>query len=609
MCCVWVLFVSSYQARIDAGAGAHKRGDGGVLRGAAAAPAIKPGGVGVGRGARKEAPRPRGGLLAHRGGDDGGNVRERCVLPHDNRPVGARRWGEGDGDHAGAGLGSARPAVGGGCGKGALDGGGGGRGVCARGLEAYFLDAGGGAHRRERRGPQAQHRPPASQRFGKLGPSHQRQGLVDGSGLCDVAPAMTTPGGQLKGARGFRLPFGAWHVVLAVCHLGTATAIIVHALATDRRWAVPVDVLYNQWETSLTEGGDECGGDAGPCIVTLHRRRLARSLAVWLVVPFFSVVSGLHHAAAAGSLFGAGGPAPERRVWAAVTWFKLTSLLGTKTAVALSPRRPPPASAAGWYAASVIDGVVWVRWADYAVSATLMLLVNAVLWVSPPDLQTLVLWAAVQVLIIAAGAGSEVAASAGRHGAARVLFWSAVAPFAGVWAAQLYVFYVAVDADTGADPPAVVYLFLFGLLAGFSAFPIVHGLKLRALRAAGADAGARLAANLKSEARYAGLSFSVKFPLLLAYWAGNVNRDATTVFGFGDLRGSGSGNAGGNATGTTPGSTDDTDTAVFIAFGIGAAIALALDALLLYASPPRPGDLRGGATAAGNSFELTQTLL
>ena len=61
----------------------------------------------------------------------------------------------------------------------------------------------------------------------------------------------------------------------------------------------------------------------------------------------------------------------------------------------------------------IATGVNPVRWADYALSASLMLMVNAVLWAAPPDLQTLTLWFAVQFTVVAAGYGSEVAWSLG----------------------------------------------------------------------------------------------------------------------------------------------------------------------------------------------------
>ena len=593
--------------------------DGGVLRGAAAAPAVDQARI---LRPPENAPRPGGRRLgAHRRGHHRRNVAERRVRPHNHGAVGPGGRREHHGHNAAAGLQHRPPASGLGGLERALDALGRGLGRGARGFQAYFLDADGGAHDPQRGGPQTQHRLPPPQRRHQLGQPAQPHRLGHRLGLRQKPATMAADGGELKGVEGaYRLPFGGWHAILAVCHLGAALTIIVHAGAADRRWRVPVDVLYNQWDVPGGEGGDECGGDAGPCVVSLRRRRLDAELAVWLIVPFFSIVSGLHHALAAASLYGAAGcfgpPSAGRhrnRRWLQLhaTWLKLTTPTGTRTEVWLTP--PDSAGgaatgeASGWYAASVLDGVVWVRWADYAVSATLMLLVNAVLWVSPPDVQSLVLWAAVQTLIIAAGAGSEVAAVASRPGAASTLFWSTVAPFAGVWAAQLYVFYVAVDADDGANPPAVVYLFLFGLLAGFSAFPIIHGLKLRALRRAGGNDAARLAANLTAEARYAGLSFSVKFPLLLAYWAGNVNRDATTTFAapWGPVYHNGSAV---NASGQTSGGTDDADTEVFMAFGVGAGVAILLSLLLLCASPPRPADLYRG-TRPSNSYELRQGLL
>lgn len=295
--------------------------------------------------------------------------------------------------------------------------------------------------------------------------------------------------------------FVAWQRALCAIHYFAAAAVVfllVTPYGDD--WAVPVHLTYNVWERV---NGTECSS-ASPCLVSENRAVLPRTMSVGWTVATFSVFSGTHH------LFMAAHRTRDRAF------------------------------------GMIKDGVNPVRWADYACSASAMLMVNSIMWVAPPDLQALVLWFAVQFLVIFVGYGSEVAWSMGQAGHAAALFCGAMVAYTGVWSVAWAAFQVSKDGHAGAyrvlgagacrnatgacaagppatnDPPTLVNVLLGWLCASFLLFPVVHVLKLR-------TSPGNAVSNLRYEVYYSFLSLLSKIPLLCVYMAGVLGRADSIV--------------------------------------------------------------------------------
>lgn len=272
--------------------------------------------------------------------------------------------------------------------------------------------------------------------------------------------------------------FVRWQWALALIHL-SAAAVVGGIVWSGSDWRVPVYMLYNVWQSG---DGGSCTAD-NPCTIQPHRKELAHALSVGSVVATYSMFSGAHHA-----------------VLGAWEW-----------------ARP------GAAVAMLRAGVNPVRHADYALSASLMLMTNAVLFVAPPDVQSLVNWFALQFLVVVCGYGSEVAWAAGHRAHAFWIFAGAVLPYALAWGATWYGFVVASqhDATLKNDPPVFVWILLVWLCGSFFLFPIAHCAKL--LKDPDVLDSARF------ESWYSFLSLFSKLPLLCVFASGVVGRSANSV--------------------------------------------------------------------------------
>jgi len=282
--------------------------------------------------------------------------------------------------------------------------------------------------------------------------------------------------------------FVRWQWFLAGCHFAAAAAVGV-LVARGDDWKVPVHLTFNVWKRQ--GGSNECT-EASPCVLTENRAVLPHHLSLGTAATTFSVFSGTHHLAIA--LF----PAHSRCM--------------------------------------IASGVNTFRWFDYAWSSSLMLAVNSVLWVAPPDLQGFVNWFAVQFLVILAGYGSEVAWSASQRFHSVALFAGACLAYAAVWSTAWAAFVVSTrghdgtvrvggqtDGDVATNsPPDLVYALLVWLCGSFLLFPAVHCAKLAA--------APETADMLLYEVWYSFLSLFSKIPLLSVFASGIIGRsDRTTL--------------------------------------------------------------------------------
>lgn len=190
-------------------------------------------------------------------------------------------------------------------------------------------------------------------------------------------PAMSTP---------LYSHYRGWQIVLAILHY--AAAISVLAATKGSGWAVPVVIRFNIW----TSNDGQCTGNGG-CTINEFERMLALPLQTGVLVSSFSWISGSHHA--------------------------FSAIAGEE------------------YIDSVVKhrGVSFLRWIDYSLSASLMLMMDSVLWQAPPTLQQLILTFVSMFLVIVAGYGSEVAWSYGGRGDSDAIriFCMALAAFTCAW--------------------------------------------------------------------------------------------------------------------------------------------------------------------------------
>ena len=277
--------------------------------------------------------------------------------------------------------------------------------------------------------------------------------------------------------------FAEWQVVLGVFHLAASLAVVV-VVAVEGDWEVPVHVTFSAWQ-SIANGTNFTSG----LVVENKRPVEARSILsgampLGVIVSTFSLFSASNHF---------------------ITY-------ATRNGLARE---------------FVEEGVNRFRWADYAFSSSLMLMVNSVLWASPPDLAGLVLWFVVQFLVIVAGYASEVAWSAKSYGDANAIFGLALVAYTAVWGAPWAQFVISMEGDASAtavggrglqvaenDPPDVVYALLAWLCGSFFLFPIVHVFKLTS------ESTEKLGNNLRYEVVYSFLSLFSKIPLMLTFASG-----------------------------------------------------------------------------------------
>lgn len=259
------------------------------------------------------------------------------------------------------------------------------------------------------------------------------------------------------------------NAVLAVGHFA-AVVFVAQALAENGGgWAIPVEIAFNTWNETAT----------GTFEIRSSAVRLTDTFYPGYVLLVCSIVSGLHHLVAVRRI--------DDYYWACGSGFN------------------------GY------------RWLDYSVSASVMLLVNEVLWFAPPDITVLLLTFFVQMFIVLCGGvavESWWVSPPQRPANIRpwgVLFFSAsMLAFALLWARYLY---ILLQGDDG-NVPVFVYGILGMLFVTFSGFPLIFVLKLRG---APADCGR----NLHFEAWFWMLSALAKIPLLVFFGTGIVARRAS----------------------------------------------------------------------------------
>ena len=307
------------------------------------------------------------------------------------------------------------------------------------------------------------------------------------------------------------------NVVLGTGHLGCALGVLVVLLDNNGGWKTPVVLAYNTWERAADD----------TFRITSHTEELTAAFYPGYVLLLCSVFSGLHHVVAT---------------------------------------RDP-----GHYKA-VQAGFSGYRWIDYALSAPLMLVVNEILWLTPPDVNTLVLVASVQMLIIiAGGAAAEwwwatAVAPSGWSTNTWVVFAfaGATAPFLWIWARYAWILQLGSSAGEVRGPD-FVFVFLVLLCASFSAFPAVLAAKLW-------GDPADTARNVRFEVRFMLLSALAKIPLLSFFATGLIARRTRAAVNDNSLP-----------------SDEDTGTGL-IAVGV-ATVVVALATAIVIVLDPTPGAL------------------
>lgn len=320
-----------------------------------------------------------------------------------------------------------------------------------------------------------------------------------------------------------------WQAVLALAHYAAAAAVL--GTAGTGGWEVPVVVRFNIW----TSSDGTCTGSGG-CTISEFERQLEHSIMTGALVASFSFISGTHH------LLG-------------VLWGSL-------------------------YEESYVEhiandrGVSVLRWVDYMFSASLMLMLDSILYVAPPSTQQLVLTFCVMFVVVVAGYGSEVAWACGSTGHAKAIYLSALAPFVAVWGVTWSIFgeglhpgnnaygiKAAFNMTPGVDsskPPDFVYAILGLLFGTYCTFPAVH-----AYRVWKTEPPTSVDGVIATEAMYGYLSFLAKIPLLSVYASAISARESSvTVAGRYP------------SSATEPGNTSDDGT--FTALGVSLVVSLLL---------------------------------
>ncbi len=282
--------------------------------------------------------------------------------------------------------------------------------------------------------------------------------------------------------------FVRWQLLLGVLHVVGST-VVAHTVARHGDWNVPVHITFSSWRNleNITNATSNAAVVVENRVPVESRVELRRRLPLGVVVSTFSIFSAANHFAT----YATSDTRAERYI---------------------------------------LEGVNRFRWADYAMSSSLMLMVNSVLFVAPPDLVTLILWFTVQFLVIVGGYGSEVAWAAGNSDDAIAIFLAAAVAYSAVWVAPWVQFAVAVSGDDSAtpvascfggttspaasDPPVVVYILLAWLCSTFFLFPLVHLWKISTTYTN------NLADNMRFEVAYSFLSLVAKIPLMLTFASG-----------------------------------------------------------------------------------------
>lgn len=206
--------------------------------------------------------------------------------------------------------------------------------------------------------------------------------------------------------------FETWQLILASLHLTLAITMYVLTGLSSDPWTVPVRMSYNRWE--VHELG-ECS-DRRPCYIYTEHDDLGDFKTTFLV-PIYSLISGLHHLIAAYSL-----------------------RMGQS-----------------FYVNQIAGGINLVRWIDYALSSSLMLVILEILFLSPPDVRLLLFTAFIQVFVIMAGYASDIARTTKMWAHAFGIFGLACVIYSGFFSMQWYLFSRGIRSS---DAPSVVYIFV-----------------------------------------------------------------------------------------------------------------------------------------------------
>lgn len=150
-----------------------------------------------------------------------------------------------------------------------------------------------------------------------------------------------------------------------------------------------------------------------------------------------------------------------------------------------------------------------------------MFAIISILFVAPPDINTLMLSYSIQSLVVVAGAGSEALYAADRRNWSKYLYFSTLLLFAVPWVALFLTFGISVDSTPTEDrcgvefppttekktPPDFVWGAILGLFFTFSSFAVVHAFKIY-------QGNLKTHSHLKYEFVYSFLSFTSKIILL-----------------------------------------------------------------------------------------------
>jgi len=279
--------------------------------------------------------------------------------------------------------------------------------------------------------------------------------------------------------------FVRWQLWLCILHYAAALAVFIVCLKDNGAWKVPVVSRFNVWVPKNRSRTDSC--DDG-CWIMEYQRHVAY-MYVGYAVCLFSVISGSHH------------------LYAVVKGVAFLKLLVKK------------------------KGVSFARWVDYFLSASLMLMVDSILWVSPPTVQQLVYVPALMGAVVVGGYGAEVAHSLSKDANdAKRLFGMACVPFAAAYITNAVQFAEArrstdgarpvqgnvtmLHGTNGAKPPAFVYVIFLWIAFTYCLFPAALAFKIWGPppKAVLTEEGVA-----SSEAVFSLLSFVAKVPLLMVY--------------------------------------------------------------------------------------------
>ncbi|MEK9527507.1 MAG: hypothetical protein VW491_01255 [Gammaproteobacteria bacterium] len=350
--------------------------------------------------------------------------------------------------------------------------------------------------------------------------------------------------------------FRYWQRALFVLHYVSASGLAI-SLSHYGDWEVPVVMRYNVWRG---QSGDRASCASG-CRIYEYET-VVGTLQVGVVVCLFSFVSGAHH-------FVAGLPP---------LYDSDVSLLRTIKRLDGSSR-----------------GVNVVRWIDYGISASLMLAVNSIMWLSPPTLHQLIHTAAVMAAVVAAGYGSEAAWSAGSKGHPTWVFLAACVPFVMSWCATFLQYDASMSGPTAGDysirgglvavedgaakPPEFVKIILIVLAATYCLFPIAHAYRL--------TTDPQTCDVIWMESVYGALSFVAKIPLLAVYGTAVATRSAIVDIATSD-----------NVDNVAP--DGNADTTVQIVAGVASFVSTVLGVAMCYSMriQARTGDSANDASLA-----------